>query len=234
MLDKNLVKKKFKDSIDFYDENAVIQDLMAQKLISLICGKKFKNILEIGSYSGLLTKKAVEKFEFESYLAIDIIDSFDKIKNLSPKIEFEQIDIEKFETDKKFDLIIANASLQWCEDFEKTIAKLKSYLTKGGILALSVFSQDNFSEIRDAFKVSLKYKTIDEIEKIFSKNAKILQQIHTLRFKSAKDLLLHLKLTGVNSLSKNNFSLNEIKSAIEILEKKYQNKLTYKPVFIID
>ena len=234
MLDKNFIAKKFENSINFYDDNAIIQELMAKKLISLIEKKKFKNILEIGSYSGLLTKKAVEKFDFDNYLALDIVDSFDKIKNLSPKITFEKNDVEEFNTNQKFDLIIANASLQWCLDFENTIKKLKSYLNKGGIIAISIFALDNFYEIRDSFNVSLKYKTIDEIEKVFSENVKIIQESHTLQFKNSKDLLKHIKLTGVNAISKENLSVVQIKNALKILEEKYQNKLTYKPVYIID
>ena len=234
MLDKNFIAKKFENSINFYDDNAIIQELMAKKLISLIEKKKFKNILEIGSYSGLLTKKAVEKFDFDNYLALDIVDSFDKIKNLSPKITFEKNDVEEFNTNQKFDLIIANASLQWCLDFENTIKKLKSYLNKGGIIAVSIFALDNFYEIRDSFNVSLKYKTIDEIEKVFSENVKIIQESHTLQFKNSKDLLKHIKLTGVNAISKENLSVVQIKNALKILEEKYQNKLTYKPVYIID
>ena len=62
MLDKNFIEEKFKNSIDFYDDNAIIQDLMARKLLSLINRNKFDNILEIGSYSGVLTKKIVEIF----------------------------------------------------------------------------------------------------------------------------------------------------------------------------
>ena len=126
MLDKELIEKKFKNSIDFYDDNAVIQKIMADKLLSLINKKQFKNILEIGSYSGILTKRIVEKFDFENYLALDIVDSFHKIQNLSPKILFIKEDVEKFTTNEKFDLIIANASLQWCNDFSLTIKKLNN------------------------------------------------------------------------------------------------------------
>ena len=43
----------------------------ADKLLSLINKKQFKNILEIGSYSGILTKKIVEKFDFESLSAFE-------------------------------------------------------------------------------------------------------------------------------------------------------------------
>ena len=234
MLDKNLIKEKFKNSIDFYNENAIIQDLMAKKLLSLINKNKFNKILEIGSYSGVLTKKIIEKFEFNSYLALDIVDSFDRIKTLSDKISFIQVDVEKFETKEKFDLIIANASLQWCNNFSNTINKLKSYLNEDGVFAITTFATDNFFEIRDAFQIGLKYQTINEIQNIFSRNAKIIQEIHTLQFKDSKDLLKHLKLTGVNAISKNTLNFKEIKNGLKIIEKKYQNKLTYKPIYIID
>ena len=233
MIDKNLVEKKFKNSINFYDENAIIQELMAEKLVLLLENKKYTNVLEIGSYSGLLTRKIVEKFDFDNYLAIDIVDSFDKIKNLSPKISFLKTDVEKFSSNQKFDLIIANASLQWCCEFENTIKRLKSYLTNDGKIAITIFATDNFYEIRDAFNVSLEYKTIEEIEKIFSANAKIIQEIHTLQFNSPNELLRHIKLTGVNAIS-DNFDIKEIKTGIKILDEKYKNKLTYKPIYIID
>ena len=232
MLDKNLIEEKFKNSINFYDDNAIIQEKMATKLISLIHKTNFKNILEIGSYSGILTKKIIGKFDFENYLALDIVDSFEKIKYLNPKIKLQKIDIERFETQEKFDLIIANASLQWCNEFSKTIEKLKSFLTSDGILALTTFANDNFFEIRDSFNVTLDYKTIEEIEAIFN-NSKIEQEIHTLQFKSPNELLKHLKLTGVNAITKNVLNYKEIKNSMEILDKKFQNKLTYKPIYII-
>ena len=234
MLDKELIEKKFANSIDFYDDNATIQKLMADKLVSLIQKRSFKNILEIGSYSGVLTRKIVEKYEFENYLALDIVDSFEKIKNLSKKIKFKKIDVEKFETNEKFDLIIANASLQWCNDFEGTIEKLKSYLSPDGVFAITTFATDNFYEIRDTFEISLKYKTIEEIEKIFSPSAKIVQEIHVLQFKNPTELLKHFKLTGVNAIEDNVFGVAKIRKCMETLDKKYQNKLTYKPMYIID
>ena len=234
MLDKNLIEEKFKNSLNCYDDNAIIQNIMAKKLISLIEKTDFENILEIGSYSGLLTKKAIEKFNFKSYLALDIVDSFDKIKNLSEKIKFKQIDVEQFYTEEKFDLIIANASLQWCNDFNKTINNLKSFLKKDGIIAITTFATDNFIEIRKSFNTSLKYKTIEELENIFSASAKIIQEIHTIQFKNPNELLKHLKLTGVNAINKNNFSIVDIKKGLKSLDDNYQNKLTYKPIYIID
>lgn len=234
MLNKELIEKKFANSIDCYDDNAIIQKIMADKLVSLIQKRKFKSILEIGSYSGVLTKKIIDKFEFEEYLALDIVDSFEKIKNLSEKISFKQIDVEKFNTDKKFDLIVANASLQWCNDFDGTIKKLKSYLADDGIFAITTFATDNFFEIRDTFKTSLNYKTVKEIQNLFSPSTTIIQEIHVMQFKNSKDLLNHFKLTGVNAIEGANFGISKIRKCMDILDKKYQNKLTYKPVYIIE
>ena len=84
------------------------------------------------------------------------------------------------------------------------------------------------------FNVSLKYQTVEEIEKIFSSNSKIIQEIYTLQFKDPTELLKHLKLTGVNAISKNSLSIGEIKEKMRVLESEYHNKLTYKPIYIVD
>lgn len=234
MLDKTLISKNFSKSLNTYNDYALIQKDMAKKLISLIKKKKFNNILEIGSYTGFLTQLAVENFEFNNYLALDIINSFDFIKNLSPKINFLKEDIENFQTDKKFDLIIANASLQWCNDLENVIKKLKTNLADNGLIAISIFSKKNFIEIKETFNIGLNYFSIEEIKSFFSTKAIIQEEIKTLQFKNPNEILEHLKKTGVNSVSKKPLKISVIKKNLKILEEKYQNQLTYNPIYIID
>lgn len=231
MLDKELIKKNFKKSLLTYNKNAVVQNKMAQKLFSLLEEKQFKDILEIGSYTGLLTQILCSKIEFDTYFAIDIIDSFEFIKKINPKIDFIKTDIENFKTDKKFDLIVANASLQWCEDFSDVIKKLKSFLKKEGIFAVSIFDENNLFEIRDVFKTGLKYPSKKDIEKLFP-NSKIIQENEKLSFKTPLEVLKHLKLTGVNSISIN-LSYSEIKKRLKVLNEKYNNTLTYTPLYIV-
>jgi len=90
MSDKELIKNKFQKSLSSYSENAPVQKKMAHELMKQIQKKKYSSILEIGSYTGILTEKIIKNFEFNSYLALDIVNSFDFIKNLSPKIKFLQ------------------------------------------------------------------------------------------------------------------------------------------------
>ncbi len=235
MLDKKLIKNKFKRSIETYDKNAFIQNLMAQKLIELIKDKKFKNILEIGSYTGILTKKLIDiNPNFTSYTAIDIIkESKNYIKKIDNNIIFLNKDVEDFYTGQKFDLIIANASMQWCLDLSNTIKKLQSFLENEGIMAISLFSKNNFFEIKDIFNIGLNYPSPNEIKKIFDKEILIFDENYELNFDNTFDILKHLKLTGVNALKKESFSIKELKEKMKNYQLKYENKLTYNPMYVI-
>ena len=80
----------------------------------------------------------------------------------------------------------------------------------------------------------MRYKTIEEIQNLFSSSAKIIQEIYVLQFENPVELLKHFKLTGVNGIKNNEFGVLKIRKCMEILDKEYQNKLTYKPVYIVD
>ena len=235
MLDKELIKKRFKKSIKTYNSNASVQKIAAEELLLLLGEKKFKNILEIGSYTGILTEKLVEKYpDFISYTAIDIIsESEEYIKKINKKIIFLNEDVENFKTEKKFDLIIANASLQWCNDIKKVIKKLQSFLSYRGVIAFSVFSQDNFFEIKDVFNVGLNYLSIKELNSLFNGQAAICEKKYELKFENSFEVLRHLRNTGVNAIRRHNFSVAEIKEKMKNYEIKYNNRLTYCPLYVI-
>ncbi len=232
MLDKNIIKSKFRKSIKTYSDNAPVQLYMAHKLAKYVT-KDYKNILEIGSYSGFLTKEIIKKVNFENYLALDIVDSYEYIKNLSPKIKFTVADIEQIELKEKYDLIISSSSLQWCNNLKAVIKKLKSYLSPEGHIMIAIFGKKNLYEIKEAFGISLDYPDISDIKQLFCDNAIIFEEIKTLEFSSSHELLRHLKYTGVNSF-KNKLTYSQIKEKMKILEEKFQNKLTYNPLYIID
>jgi len=234
MLNKELIKKKFQKSLLTYNSNASIQKIMADELLFYIKKSNFKNILEIGSFTGVLTQKTVLKFpDFVSYKAIDIIpESEEYLRKIDNRIEFLNTDIEEFDSKQKFDLIITSASLQWCSDFCKVLKKLKEMLSKGGVLAVSVFSKENLYEIKNVFNVGLEYPAVDEIQSILP-CAQIVEKKYELKFKSAKKALEHLKKTGVNAISESVFSYCELKEKMQKLNDIYNNKITYFPLYII-
>ena len=148
-MNKELIKKRFETSLPTYNEHAVIQKLMAQKIISMLNKKNYPEILEIGCGTGLLTKLITENLKFQSFTATDIVDKCEEyIKKIDTNINFESNAAEILLTDiKTYDLIISNAVFQWLPDVENIIPELVNKLKPGGTLFFSTFGEKNF-EIR--------------------------------------------------------------------------------------
>ena len=240
-IDNKHIKKHFEKSMNHYDKNAVVQNMMASKMIIELCkiSTNFDNILELGAGTGLLTKKVIPNINFKNYYANDIVDKSKLfIKEIIPNVQFLCGNALKIKPAKKADLIISNAMFQWFENLEKAIKILKLSLNKDGILAFSTFSPDNYNEITELTGLSLKYKTKDEIELILIKlGFKILyceNFYEELQFKTPLELLAHMKNTGVNSLSEKTWTVKKVKEFCDKYSKKYPvAKLTYSPIIVI-
>ena len=237
-MNKELIKKRFSKNLDTYNDNASIQKRMAEHLISFLDKRKFPGILEIGCGTGVLTELAFKNLEFETYTANDIVDECEKfIKKISAKIDFVPSDIEIFlkNNQKKYDLIISNAVFQWIENYEEFINLVLSKLNRGGILLFSTFGVKNFYEIKKVLAQTLPYRTVDDYEKLLKNTNHIIEEeIQTMRFKTPKDVLKHIKLTGANAICETKWTKTDMLN----FETKYNELclsspvLTYNPVYI--
>ena len=237
-MNKDLIKKRFAKNLDNYHANARIQEQMAERLLSFTDKKEYESILEIGCGTGLLTAKAAEKFSFSSYTANDIVEDCKKyIQAINPKINFISEDAENFikNNSKKYDLILSNAVFQWIENFEEFISELLNRLNTGGSLLFSTFGTENFREIYHVLGKTLSYKSVKDYKEIFKEyNPTIEEEIRILAFKSSKDILKHIKNTGVNALNETYWTKTDMSN----FEKGYNNfcsgspTLTYNPIYI--
>ena len=234
-MNKELIRKRFEKHLDDYNENAKVQKIMAKKLVSMCEKKRYKNILELGCGTGLLTKEAVENLVFEKYTAIDIVpDCGNYIKQINDNIEFKHLEIESFDEYARYDLVISNAALQWTEDFEKTVRNIYESMQAGSEFIFTTFGKENFREIFYILGTSLSYYSEEELRDILPEISEILSEIHVMSFKTPKDVLNHLKLTGVNAIKSNHWTKNDLK----MFEQAYSSLcvrvpiLTYNPVYI--
>ena len=234
MIDKALVKKRFSRNLKTYKDNSVVQNKMADKLVEMIRFQP-KKILELGCGSGLLTEKLIKKFNTTTYDAIDIVEDCEKyIKEISSNINFYHSDIETYEFQEKYDLIISNAVFQWIDNLPKFIEKLKNCLTPKGVLLFSTFGTDNLLEISKLTGAGLKYKTVQELNSLL-KPQEIFEDRIELEFDTPKDVLKHLKYTGVNAISNNHWTKSDLKE----FENGYKTlcpkgiKLTYNPIYVM-
>ena len=237
-MNKELIKKRFGRKLKEYNENARIQKRMAEKLIKMLSSNyECSEVLEIGCGTGLLTELAVNNISFQKYTAIDIVPECEEyIKSVNADIEFISGDIEAYiVSEKKYDLIISNASLQWINNLPDFINRLTEKLNDGGILLFSSFGMENFREIFYVTGKSLSYLSKKEYEKHLEKfNPIIDEEVWVMAFKTPKEILKHIQNTGVNALSSEVWTKNDLIN----FENEYNvfcsnhPTLTYNPIYI--
>ncbi|MDD4526876.1 MAG: malonyl-ACP O-methyltransferase BioC [Candidatus Margulisbacteria bacterium] len=244
MLDKGLIKKNFSRCVNTYNNSAVIQVLMADKLVEMLQkqgGVCFENVLEVGAGTGLLTSRMIDDFKIRNYFANDIINNYQAfLLAFSPKIKFLDGDIEEIELTTKFDLIIANAVFQWIEDIKKFLQKIENSLVDEGYLGFTTFNKGNFKEINDVLGVSLNYLDKAELICILSERFNIMEVVEMeekLYFDDFVSVLQHIKATGANNLGPTKLSKAQLQEKGLEYKKKYSKEgklsLTYRPICVI-
>ncbi|ASM36454.1 methyltransferase domain-containing protein [Campylobacter sputorum] len=225
---------KFKTAKN-YEDFAYAQKFAAKKLINEL--KKhslyYKNIYEIGCGCGVLTKFILKELDFKDIILNDIYKSDFMNGNFSTQIG----DIRDIKMPSNLDLIVSSSVFQWFDkrgEFEKLIDKIYLSLNSGGIFAFCMFINGTLYELSSFTKQGLNYKTDKEILSLLS-DFKILNFIndeYIAKFNNLKELLNHLKQTGVNNIS-GNFKLT--KSSILALENHFENdfSLSYKFINVV-
>ena len=125
----------------FEDErNRPIRDLLARIPTSLVV-----NAAEIGCGPGNSTELLQARFPDAVITAMDSsADMIEAARKRLPGIQFEIDDIAAWLDPGPFDVILANAALQWIPDHESLLPELVARLAPGGSLAVQV--PDNLDE----------------------------------------------------------------------------------------
>lgn len=237
-LNPKQIKNQFEKSMPSYNQNAIVQEIMAEKLITNIPQKNYKNILELGCGTGVLTDKIKKNISFSKYTANDLTNKSKKyLDKILSEYNFILGNAAKIKSSQKFDLIISNAMFQWFKNLENVTENYSKILEKNGILAFSTFTTGNFEEIKNITGLSLEYLSSEEIKNILLKNYEIIYKedfTRTLEFSNPLELLAHMKYTGVNSISQTKWTFKDVKNFCDEYKTKYSTiKLTYSPAIFI-
>ncbi len=232
------VKKQFEKSLDKYSENAIVQKIMAEKLVKNLPENSYSAILELGCGTGILTKEIAQKINFDHYIANDLLIKAKKYANLIlPNSEFIVGNAQKISVGSKVDLVISNAMFQWLKKLDTAAEHFRTFLNPEGILAFSTFSPENFKEIKAVTGLSLEYKNKNELCEILQPYFEIIsieEFEKVLKFNSPLELLAHMKNTGVNSLNNDSWTFKDVKDFCKNFSEKYpENTLTYAPIIVI-
>ena len=248
---KHCVRTRFAKSLYSYKSHAEVQTRMAETLIEELRRlqfTRFESVLEIGCGSGLLTERFLKTFQADTFYANDLVESCEEmvsdIVRQYPQGNFTFIggDIEQHvaELPGELDLLISNATFQWLEDFESFLPRLKAHMKPNGTLAFSTFGPHNLSEIRHLSGNSLTYLRREAIQDLLKQHFQVMtcsEELVPLTFPSPRQVLNHLRLTGVNGVSQQKWT----KSNLKTFEQRYREEfghegqvsLTYHPILCL-
>jgi len=98
-----------------------------------------RNGVDLGCGPGNSTELIVKRFPSARILGLDSSpDMLSKARKRLPGLAFEEADVATWEPEERFDLIFANAVLQWVPNHANLLARLVSFLADGGCLAVQM------------------------------------------------------------------------------------------------
>jgi len=117
-----------------------VRDLLAQ-----LPETGITTAIDLGCGPGNSTEALIQRYPDAQVSGMDSSASMvDAAQKRLPKLQFELGDISTWQAESPFDLIFANASLQWVSDHEALFPRLLSQLNPGGRLGVQM--PDNLDE----------------------------------------------------------------------------------------
>ncbi|MDE7116742.1 MAG: methyltransferase domain-containing protein, partial [Muribaculaceae bacterium] len=129
--------------------------------------------------------------------------------------------------EEKYDCILSSSTIQWFANIPEFINSCSRLLRPGGVILVSSFTQGNLGELDSLRPSPIHYHSPEEYRKWFERNfddTAVLTEEITLRFSSPRELMMHLKHTGVGGSAPSPGISPSVLRAID--------RITYRPVYI--
>lgn len=239
------VQRSFSRSFETYDAAAQQQAWCVRRLIDALktaqAPRRFRTGLELGCGTGLLTYHLTETFDIDALTLNDI----------SPKAQataealgaaFVCGDAARIAWPETPDLIVSASMIQWLPDPAPLLRRATEALRPGGFLAVSGFGPRQYEELTHlgSTAAALGLCGADRLAAMVRGPLEILaigERVQHMRFAAPRDVLTHLRQTGVNGQAQKGWSKTTLRQFTEAYCARFGDAdgvpLTYHPVWLI-
>jgi malonyl-CoA O-methyltransferase len=227
----NKVKHNFNRFAHHYDEFAVVQEEIAKRLFSrleIITSKQEISsqtpILELGSGTGLLSKKLLKKYSQNDIIASDIAHNSLALNPTQNKLA---LDAHNLPFNNSFNSIMSNLMMQWC-DVKCVAQKSIKSLQPNGLFLFSTFGPQTLIELKESWRGVDNHHHVhdfidmhdigDTLLEVGLRGVVVESEIITLTYEKVMDLLLDLKYIGAQNIQSQPISKSTLQQMINNYE----------------
>ena len=166
-IDKRLMRRAFEHAARSYDQAAVLQREVNQRMLERLDWIKLDPqwVLDAGAGTGVSARALANRYPKAHVLGLDIAESMLQVardsdpwwKRSMPFLsrnlpQYVGGDLSRLPLKtSSVNLLWSNLALQWCDDLQSTFSEFQRVLAPGGLLMFSTFGPDTLRELRQAF-----------------------------------------------------------------------------------
>ena len=241
------VRKNFNNASANYDDHAFLQKEIANRLSEKlnVISIDPKIVIDLGSGTGLLSKKISEIFPNTNLVCVDFAQ-----KSLLTNPEKYKVCADAYQlpfASNSIDCIASNLMMQWCSDVKTLLDECYRVLKPEGLFLFTTFGPDTLKELKRSWKVIDNEAHVNEFIDMHDIGDQMLQsgfqspimemEKLILTYEKVIDLMQDLKAIGAQNVENQSKSLTgktKFKKMIEMYESYRENgKLpaTYEVIY---
>jgi len=237
------VRESFNAAVASYDEHAVLQREIGDRLIDRLDFIKLdpKIILEVGSGTGYCTAQLKKLYPSSHIVSLDIADLMlqatkNKIgffQKLKKQISYTCADATNLPfQDNSIDFIFSNLTLQWCPELGAVFKEFYRVLKPNSLLMYSSFGPDTLKELRIAWSQVDNFSHVNQFVDMHDIGDEMLaakladpvldMEMLTVTYKNIFDLMRDLKNVGAHNINQSRNHGLTGKNQFEKLKQAYE------------
>ena len=158
LMDKRLVRRSFDRSAERYDEAAVLQREVCDRLLERLdlIAIQPQRVLDLGAGTGYALDDLLKRYRKAEIVALDISPRMLlRARRRGSWLRRPQLVCADAEAlplaDNSIDLLFSNLTLQWCSDLKRVFDEFRRILKPGGLLMFTTFGPDTLKELRQSW-----------------------------------------------------------------------------------